>query len=295
MTGVLLVDKPEGMTSAGAIRSLKGSLGRVKVGHVGTLDPFASGLLPLCLGEATKIAGHLLLERKTYRGRIQLGRTTDTLDATGRVVESAAVPELTSAAVEAVTRRFTGRQLQIPPMYSAIKRGGVPLYRLAREGIEVERAPREIEIAALVLRPVGATTLEFEVSCSKGTYVRVLAADLGRALGTVAHLEQLRRTRVGRFAVEAAVLPETLCSSAVADWPIVSIGDALQELRQFPLASSAVRTLRRGQQEPLGDLPAGRPGETALVLGGAGEVVAVVQVQGGPGVSGWRLLRLLGT
>src|SRR5262249_33953866 len=161
----------------------------------------ASGLLPLCIGEATKVAGYLLLERKAYSGTIRLGAETDTLDRTGRVTTTAALPPLDAAAVDELARRLLGRQQQGPPMFPALKRDGVPLYKLARRGIAVERAAREIDVARLALTPRGQDRLEFELECSKGTYVRVLAADLGRALGTVAHLEELRRTAVGTFRV----------------------------------------------------------------------------------------------
>jgi len=152
VTGILLVDKPEGMSSAGAIRALKGRLGGAKVGHLGTLDPFASGLLPLCIGEATKVARYLLLEEKAYEGRIRLGRATDTLDGTGTETGAAPVPMIDAPTLERVGATFVGPQRQTPPMYSALKRDGVPLYRLARQGVEVEREPRDITIHGLDLR-----------------------------------------------------------------------------------------------------------------------------------------------
>src|SRR6185295_6016331 len=170
---------PEGVTSAGAIRRLKARLGRTKVGHLGTLDPFASGLLPLCLGEATKVARYLLVERKAYAGTIRLGQATDTLDRTGQVVDTADVPALDAGAVTAVAAQFTGPQRQVPPMYSALKRDGVPLYELARRGLEVERTPRDIDIFRLDLTLQDRDQVDFTLACSKGTYVRVLAADIG--------------------------------------------------------------------------------------------------------------------
>lgn len=294
MTGVLLVDKPEGMSSAGAIRALKGVLGGAKVGHLGTLDPFASGLLPLCLGEATKVARWLLLERKRYEGTIRLGRATDTLDRTGRTVETRPVPPLGPAALEALARRFTGPQTQVPPMFSALKRDGVPLYKLARKGIDVDRAPREIEIHALDLRLAAPDALDFDVTCSKGTYVRVLAADLGAALGTVAHLERLRRTEVGAFRIEDALPVETVASLPPgARLPLVGVREALAEYAGFPASADVVARLRRGQQDALRRLPkAARPGETALLFGPGGEVAAVIEATAPDGA--WRLARLLG-
>jgi tRNA pseudouridine55 synthase len=292
VTGILLVDKPEGMTSAGVIRALKPGFAGAKVGHLGTLDPFASGLLPLCVGEATKVARYLLLEEKAYEGRIRLGVATDTLDRTGTETERAEVPALSPADVDAVRARFLGRQRQTPPMFSALKRDGVPLYKLARRGVEVERAERDITIQALELRLVEPTALDFSVACSKGTYVRVLASDLGRALGTVAHLERLRRTSVGRFAVGDARSPDDLRALPATSWPLVAITDALAGLRRFPLDETGIAALRHGQQHPLHGLSPGRPEEAALIVGEGGRVIAVIEAPAGG--AQWRLVRLLG-
>ena len=296
MTGILLVDKPEGMTSAGVIRALKPRLGRTKVGHLGTLDPFASGLLPLCLGEATKVARWLLLEDKAYEGTIRLGTATDTLDRTGTVVGNAPVPALEQRLVDDIARRFAGRRQQVPPMYSALKRAGVPLYELARRGIEVEREPRDIEIHRLTLAACVPDRIDFAVECSKGTYVRVLAAEIGEALATVAHLETLRRTRVGSFRIaEATAVAALLAIPADACLPLVPVRQALGAYGAFAVPSAEVLVrLRRGQQEPLARLPAPRSsGETALLLDAAGDVAAVLEADGERPV--WRLARLLGT
>jgi tRNA pseudouridine55 synthase len=290
VTGILLVDKPEGMTSAGVIRALKGRLGSAKVGHLGTLDPFASGLLPLCIGDATKVARYLFLESKGYEGRIRLGTETDTLDRTGTLVGTAPVPEVTAADLARVGAAFTGPQRQTPPMYSALKRDGVPLYKLARKGVQVEREAREITIDALRLRLAEPGAIDFVVQCSKGTYVRVLAADVGRALGTVAHLERLRRTVVGSFRVEDARTPDALNDIAVSAWPLVSVGQALASLRRMTVAPAELAALRHGQQAALGRLPAGRAGEAALVVDAAGTVAAVIEMAPS---AGWRLVRLL--
>ena len=295
MTGILLVDKPEGLTSAGVIRALKPRLGGTKVGHLGTLDPFASGLLPLCLGQATKVARYLLIERKAYTGVIRLGTATDTLDRTGTVQTEAPVPALSSAVLEAAATGFVGRQTQVPPMYSAIKRAGVPLYKLARQGVDVVREPREIEITRLALEARGVDRIAFSVACSKGTYVRVLAADLGRALGTVAHLEELRRTRVGAFRLEdATTLEQLLALPGGGPLPLLAVRAALGDYLAFPAPPDGLARLRLGQQDALTCLPVPRrAGETALLLDPAGHVAAVIESAGSR--PAWRLVRLLGT
>jgi tRNA pseudouridine55 synthase len=288
VTGILLVDKPEGLSSAGVIRALKGRLGGAKVGHLGTLDPFASGLLPLCVGEATKVARYLLLERKEYTGTVRLGIETDSLDRTGETLATADVPDLSPQRLAAVAESFVGRQHQVPPMYSALKRDGVPLYKLARRGLEVERAAREIEIRRLELVQRDRERIDLTLECSKGTYVRVLAADLGRALGTVGHLERLRRTAVGDFRVSDARAPDVL--AAMPALPLVGVRDALAGLRAFTLEVDVLAELRRGHQGALRRLPRGAAGDAALVLDGAGVVAALLEA----GPDGWRVARMLG-
>jgi len=206
ISGILLLDKPAGLSSNGVLQRVRRLLGAKKAGHVGSLDPLATGMLPICLGEATKVAADIVSGRKLYRFTIALGMRTTTGDVEGSAVEIAPVPPFEPAHVEEVLRRFHGRQMQIPPMYSALKRDGKPLYKLARAGIEVERAPREIEIFALSLLRMAPTPcgsepplLELEVLCSKGTYVRTLAEDLSRALGTLGHVRVLRRLYVEPF------------------------------------------------------------------------------------------------
>lgn len=293
MTGVLLVDKPAGITSAAVIRRLKGRLGRrTRVGHVGTLDPFASGLLPLCVGEATKIARYLVGEAKTYEGTIALGTETDTLDPTGTVTASAPVPPFGEADLAAVARRFTGTMDQEPPMYSAVKRQGVPLYRLARRGEEVERSARRIAVESLTLRADGPTRVELRITCSKGTYVRVIAADVGRALGTVAHLARLRRLRVGTLEVARAWPLDRLEQGGPDEpLPLLSIGEALSDLRREPVSAEEAARLRQGRQEPLGRLVAAAPGTVALLVAEAAATelgIAETDAEGR-----WRLVRLI--
>jgi tRNA pseudouridine55 synthase len=290
VTGVLLVDKPEGISSAGVIRALKPRLGGAKVGHVGTLDPFASGLLPLCIGQATKVARFLLLERKAYTGTIRLGIETDTLDRTGNTIRTAAVRPVSPGDLDRVSAEFVGARVQTPPMYSALKRDGVPLYALARQGVEVDRAARPIELFSLSLRLIDPERVYVEVDCSKGTYIRVLAAEIGAALGTVAHLEALRRTAVGHFGIDAATpLAQLVDSSTTSVLPLLPIQVALSGLPGVRLPQPAVALLRQGQQGPLNDLPMPAATGGALVLDESGEVVCLLEATPG---SGWRLARL---
>lgn len=198
--GILLLDKPPGMSSNQALQKARRLFLAAKGGHTGSLDPMATGLLPLCFGEATKIAGYLLGSAKAYRAQLRLGVTTTTADAEGDIVQQRAVPPLSDAQVEAALAALRGRITQVPPVYSALKRDGVPLYRLAREGEDVAPPePREVEVFRLDLLRRDGDLLEFDVECGSGTYVRSLAVDLGEALGCGAHLTALRRSWVDPF------------------------------------------------------------------------------------------------
>lgn len=202
--GVLLLDKASGMTSNDALQKARRLFSAAKAGHTGTLDPLASGLLPLCFGEATKFAADLLEADKTYVATVRLGVTTDSGDAEGAITGEHPVT-VGEADVRAVLPRFSGDILQVPPMYSALKRDGRPLYELARQGIEVERQARPVTIHLLELVDFAGESLVLRVKCSKGTYIRVLAEDIGRALGCGAHLTALRRTEVGELVLPRAV------------------------------------------------------------------------------------------
>ena len=210
--GVLLLDKPLGLSSNQALQKAKWLLRAEKAGHTGTLDPLATGVLPLCFGAATKFSGLHLDADKTYEATLQLGVTTNTGDAEGEVIERRAVPAITPEQLEAVRQRFLGRITQVPPMHSALKKDGKALYEYARAGIEVERAPREVAIHALNLALAqvdqAQAAIKIEVTCSKGTYIRTLGEDIGRALGCGGHLTRLRRTATGPFvAAQCTTLP----------------------------------------------------------------------------------------
>jgi len=247
--GIVLLDKPRGLSSNHALQRVRRLLGGVKAGHVGSLDPLASGMLPICLGEATKIAGDILAGAKRYRFTVALGARTATGDTEGAVLETAPLPELERAALEARLRGFVGPQLQVPPMYSALKRGGEPLYKLARAGVSVERAARPIELFELALLGVAGNELTLETLCSKGTYVRTLAEDLARALGTCGHVTALRRVSVAPFeacAMQTLESMESVCAAGGLP-PILPADQALTHLPAVHLHPEQVRRVQCGE------------------------------------------------
>jgi tRNA pseudouridine55 synthase len=288
----LLIDKPEGITSAAVVREVKRTLGEEKVGHLGTLDPFASGLLPICLGAGTKIAQFLMVERKAYSGTIRLGVETDTFDSTGAVTKTSLVPPINEAALRKLEAQFTGEQWQTPPMYSAIKRKGMPLYKLARQGVEVDREPRQVTIEQLTLTAIDNDSLGFSLRCSKGTYVRSFAVDLGASLGCGAHLATLRRTEFGPFSVEQALpLPFLARHWERKTLPLLSLEQALRHYRAMEITGQTVLRLRQGRQEALRELrQQADSGEIVQLLSQNGELVAMVQFDGE-----WKLLRVFAT
>lgn len=215
VSGVLLIDKPQGLTSQQVVSKVKylfksPAHDSKKAGHTGTLDPMATGLLPICLGEATKFSHYQLDADKSYEAIIKLGVATDTGDAEGQLIETAAVPPVDEVRCQQIAQQFIGAQTQIPPMYSALKKDGKKLYEYAREGIDIERAARPIVLSQLLLQPLSSDSLKLSVRCSKGTYVRVLGEDIAKALGTLGHLTALRRTQVGDFKLADAIGLEAL-------------------------------------------------------------------------------------
>jgi tRNA pseudouridine55 synthase len=250
--GILLLDKPVGLSSNAALQRVRTLYQRIKAGHVGSLDPLASGMLPICLGEATKVAGDILAGRKCYRFTVQLGARTRTGDAEGAVVATAPVPVLEHAGLEAVLAGFRGTQRQVPPMYSALKQAGEPLYRLARAGLTVERDARVIVIDSLQLTGLAGSALELEALCSKGTYVRVLGEDIAAALGSVGHITALRRRYVEPFAEQSMhTLAELESQSGEERGRALLAPDApLDPLPQVRLAAAATQRLLHGQRVP---------------------------------------------
>jgi tRNA pseudouridine55 synthase len=247
--GVIVVDKPSGMTSARVVGKVKRALGIKKVGHTGTLDPMATGVLPLCIGEGTKIAGYLLAADKSYEGEFLLGVETDTLDREGQVV--AENPEAAAAVqreqVLAAIDKLTGAQMQVPPMFSAIKKDGQRLHKLARQGVEVERESRAITVFRFELLSFAAGRGRFAVHVSKGTYVRSLVLDLGRLLGCGAHLTQLRRTQAGSFDLDMAVTLDEL-ESGGADLRVIDPAEAVAHLLQVRTPSALASAVGDGKR-----------------------------------------------
>ncbi|MBP1683984.1 MAG: tRNA pseudouridine synthase [Deltaproteobacteria bacterium] len=270
--GILIIDKPEGVTSTDVVRAVKRRL-TSKTGHLGTLDPFASGVLPVCVGDGTKIAQFLNVADKEYTGIIGLGEETDTGDPTGRVTITAPVPPITAEQLAETARQFHGELLQTPPMYSALKHHGVRLYTLARQGIEIDRHPRRVQVARLELHHESAVRIAFSVSCSKGTYVRVLAQQIGVALGTVAHLQVLRRTRFGPFHLQQAIGLDALDGTEL---PVLRLPQALPQLREIRIDAAVAERARQGYEPVLGTIASPGREETVKLVGPDGELAAVV-------------------
>ncbi len=243
--GILLLDKPFGLSSNAALQQVRHALGRPKAGHTGSLDPQATGMLPICIGEATKVAGALLAGAKGYTVELRLGERTDTGDAEGQIVERRPVPPLDEARIAPVLSALRGPQQQVPPMYSALKLKGQPLYKLARRGISVERAPRDIEIYVLELLDYTHGTVRLRVECSKGTYVRTLVEQFGTQLDSCAHVIGLRRDFVEPFRGEPMHTLEQLRGGS---GPVLLPADrAVAHLPELRLSLNQARALSFGQ------------------------------------------------
>lgn len=241
LDGVLLLDKPAGLSSNHALQRAKRAMDARKAGHTGTLDPFATGLLVCCFGQATKISNLLLDADKAYEATLQLGAETDSGDLTGAVVATAEnFTGVTAEQVQAVLPMFRGAQQQIPPMYSALKRDGKKLYEYAREGIEIERPPRDITIHQLDLIEYSPTELRLFVHSSKGTYIRTLAQDIGRVLGCYAHLTALRRTQVGPFTLSSSIELEALQNLSEPEQTLIALSDLPAGLQPVNLKKEAL-------------------------------------------------------
>jgi tRNA pseudouridine55 synthase len=292
--GILLIDKPEGPSSAQVVGRIKAISGAKKLGHLGTLDPFASGLLLIGVNEGTKVADIFISAAKSYRGVMVLGVATDSQDATGSVIKEHPVPPVGENDLKELERKFTGELQQIPPMFSALKKDGVRLYKLARQGKEIPREPRAIRIETLRLRKSGVAEIELDVTCSRGTYVRTLAADMGEALGCGAHLKSLRRTSCGHLTLDNAVtLNELERLIEKEKIPLLSLSSALSHLRAVTWQSGWLSRVRLGQQEILNQIGKPLAGERLMrILDPRGELVALAEwSQDIPGGL-WRLARV---
>ncbi len=251
ITGIVLMDKASGKTSNRVLQEVKHLFDAQKAGHTGSLDPLATGLLPICLGDATKVSGYLLNSDKTYETTCRLGIRTDSLDSDGQVTETHPVGAMDKQHVEAVLQQFMGEIQQVPPMYSAIKQAGVPLYKLAREGKEVEREARTVHIYSLDLLSLSADRLELRVVCSKGTYIRTLVDDIGQLLGCGAHVTHLRRTQVGPFSSGQLYTFEDLVDlkeKGLLDNGLLNVEEALVHLPDVQLSEDATFYLQQGQK-----------------------------------------------
>lgn len=264
-SGVVVVDKPRGPTSHDVVQSLRRGLKTSRVGHTGTLDPMATGVLPICVGEATKVAQVLNADDKAYEATVTLGAETDTLDAQGKVVSTGPVPTFDAAVLE----QFRGTYRQTPPMYSAVKVGGRKLYEAARAGEEVERESREVTVTRLEVLAVEGANVQLQVECSKGFYVRVLAAEVAKALGTVGHLSALRRTRAGPFTLGHAVTLEDAC----AGLGLMPIERALAHLPSVKVSEADAKKVKSG-----GKVEAAAAEGPVCVLGPGGAVLAIADV-----------------
>ncbi len=274
--GILVLDKPEGISSNAALQRCKRLFDAAKAGHTGSLDPLATGVLPLCFGEATKFSQFVLDADKAYTATFQLGVGTDTLDSEGEIVATSDASRLTEAAVVAAVESFVGDIEQVPPMYSAIKRNGQPLYKLARQGIEVERSARRVtlyDFQCLGFRPGQVAQIDVSVHCSKGTYIRSLAAAVGDCLDLPAHVMRLRRTQAGPFVLADAVsLPALEAAAAVGmpalDAHLALMDKPLQDLDAVNLGESSTFYLRRGQPVLVPNAP--RSGMVRVYAAGGG-------------------------
>ena len=283
--GILIVDKPEGITSLDVAREMKRRFGVRKAGHIGTLDPFATGVLPIVINEGTKLVPFLGEGPKEYEVTLKLGEETTTDDWTGKVVMSKPWEGVEPERIEPFVQTFLGKIRQIPPMFSAVKIDGRPLYRLARKGIEVERKEREVEIYEVQMKGIDLPLVRFKVSCSKGTYIRTLGRDIGRKIGCGAHLLRLRRTRSGPFTLGQAIswegLKELSNPNLLYPW-LISLRRALPSLPEVVGDEHLVRKVRLGREMMVQDLslqnlPAFEKGEWLKMSSLEGGLVAILK------------------
>lgn len=258
LNGIVVVDKPEGITSAGVVARVKGLFEAKKVGHTGTLDPFATGVLICCLNQATRLSQFFLKGDKTYEAELVMGTVTDTQDATGTVIERHPLDGVSVEEIHETAARFVGTITQVPPVYSALKHQGTPLYKLARRGSPVEKPARPVRINHLEIRAVNLPTVRFSVSCSSGTYVRTLSADIGRKLGCGGHLKALRRTASCGFSIDAAFSLEKLAQyreQGALGETVIPMNEALPFMPAAVVDDGLAKRIRNGTKLTEADLP----------------------------------------
>lgn len=290
LNGILVIDKPAGPTSFDVVRQVRSLLNAEKAGHTGTLDPMATGVLPVCIGWATKIAGLISEGTKSYDAMIRLGIETDTQDATGRVVAEAPVPLLSAPLLETVLVKFRGPSLQVPPMFSAVKVGGKRLHQLARAGQTVHREARPVEVSELTLRDFSANEIAVSLTCSKGFFVRTLAHDIGRLFGCGGHLKALRRTASGPFRVQHAVDLDQL--GVLASGGLGAVAQSLFSLNEALANLPAIRVSAEDRRRVLHGVPIEWPAGTGKVrvLGPDGALLAIADLGKGPRLKYYRVL-----
>jgi tRNA pseudouridine55 synthase len=284
--GVLVIDKPSGITSFAVIRRLKKWLGEEKIGHTGTLDPLATGVLPLCFNQATKLVPFLMEGDKEYEVTMKLGVETDTQDSTGKVIRETGMLRIDEDILLSTFKSFEGKIKQLPPMYSALKFRGKPLYKLARQGIDLKREEREVEIKSIQLKDVEPPNCSFTVCCSKGTYIRTLCADIGIKLSCGAHLVKLRRLRTGPFTLKDSISleeAEMRSKAGLLQEKIIPLAEALPHFSPIVLGTNLLEKVRRGMNIfPLDlktvFLPTVKTGEKVKILSPEGELLAVAEL-----------------
>jgi len=284
--GIIIIDKPAGITSARVVSIVKKTLNAKKVGHGGTLDPFAEGVLICCVNQATRLADFLLHGTKKYIAELKLGEETDTQDLTGTVVSSAEPENYSIKTLQKEFKTFEGSLEQLPPVYSALKHKGVPLYKLARSGKPVQKPPRRVKIYSITILDIALPLIRFEVSCSAGTYIRTLGADIGKRLGCGGHLSALKRTASSGFTLDQAVSLSALKKLTPETLPpekFISMADALPEIPECRADSHLVKKIRHGQTITIGELigagglDTGRPeGSKIKIVDQTGKLVAIL-------------------
>ena len=257
LNGIIVIDKPTEMTSAGVVRVVKNTLKADKVGHAGTLDPFAEGVLICCVNQATRLAEFLIGGKKKYVAELKLGAETDTQDFTGKVVATGKLGNLADVTIQTVCKSFEGEIEQLPPVFSALKHRGVPLYKLARRGQPVQKPPRRVKIDNITILEIALPFIRFEVSCSAGTYIRTLAADIGKTLGCGGHLNALKRIESSGFSLEQAIslsALQSLTASSRLSEHMISMADALPDLPAYEAGKELTEKIRYGKKIAIRDL-----------------------------------------